>query len=272
MSKLLEGVKLSSAVEHAAFVVTVAEAYDAAPQNDPKAEPYWNALIQHTEKVLFKRLKGSGIKVSFHEDDPYEDDGQPGSAMKFMLYDMVMNHRLMIYSGFSDNHPTFSADENIIFRAVHDFYTHASIRKDFSNQLKAAAREMKLSSWPTIENAGPLLARVKLNSHQFNARGEFNATSDHMRMAPANAAPAIFTEVTGQVCYQTIVGQFPVQKVAILPGFDYRNIGQCRAGSPQQARKEQVMQMLKRGDAEIRLSIQARRSISREELLRPAHK
>ena len=44
-------------------------------------------------------------------------------------------------------------------------------------------------------------------------------------MMPTAALPALFTEIIGQVCYQTSKGSFPVQKVAILKGFDYKNIG-----------------------------------------------
>ena len=44
-------------------------------------------------------------------------------------------------------------------------------------------------------------------------------------MFPPAAWPALFTEIIGQVCYQTSKGSFPTQKVAILKGFDYQNIG-----------------------------------------------
>lgn len=265
---LKEGVKLSSAAQQAAYIVAVAEAYDAAPVHDPKAEPFWKILIRHTQLVLFKRLKGSGVQVTFHEDDPYDQYGD--AAMKFMLYDIVMNNRLKIYSGFSDNHPTFSAEENTIFRAVHDFFTHGTVRKKFTEGLKKAIQELGLKKWPDLEDAGPLLAKVPLPSHQFTARGEFNATSDHMRLAPAAAAPAIFTEVTGQVCYHNLVKDFPEQKVAILPGFDYRQIGKCRAGSAAEQRMQEVIEAIERGDEEIPLKLKARRSISTAELLHSA--
>lgn len=34
-----------------------------------------------------------------------------------------------------------------------------------------------------------------------------------------------YVEVVGQVCYHEVFGGFPTQKVAILKGFDYYNIG-----------------------------------------------
>lgn len=263
---IFEGVKIHSAAHHAAFVLTVAEAYDALPVYDPAAKPHWDALIHHTEKVLFKRLQGSGIEIIFREDDPYVDDGTPGSAMKFMLYDMVMNNRLMIYTGYSDNHPTFTEGENVLLRAVHDFYTHGAIRKGFFEQLKKAAKELKLTSWPPIEKAGELLSKVNLKNRQFSARGEFSATSDHIRLAPKAAAPAAFTEVTGQVSYQTVVGDFPAQKVAVLAGFDYNNIGRCVPGSVPDKRMHELEEMITRGDQTIKLNIKAKPSITREEI------
>jgi hypothetical protein len=260
-----EGVRINSSTKLAAFVVAVAEAYDAAPSYSRKDQKYWNVLIQHTKLTLFKRLKGTGIKVVFQEEDPYDKYGD--AAMKFMMYDIVVNHQLKIYTGFSDNHPTFSEEDNIIFRAVHDFFTHAVIRKNFVAQLKAAANELKIVKLPELDNAGPLLDKVTLHNHAFTARGEFNATSDHIRMAPREAAPAIFTEVTGQVSYYTVVGDFPSQKVAALQGFDYQHIGQCVAGSKAEKRVNEVMQMIESGEQEIALKIKAKPSIKTADLL-----
>jgi hypothetical protein len=272
MIKITEGVKLATVEQQAAYIVTVAEAYDAAKEHDRSADQAWDILIRHTQLILYKRLQGSGIKVTFHADDPYDDRGEPGAAMKFMLYDIVMNKQLKIYSGHSDDHPSFTAQENVVFRAVHDFFTHGTVRKEFSESLKKAARALKLTSWPSVEDASELLSQVRLPSHAFTARGEFNATTDHMRLAPKAAAPAIFTEVTGQVCYHNIVGDFPTQKVAILPGFDYTHIGKCIPGSAADQRMREVMALIKRGDREISLRIRAKQQIATADLLRNARR
>lgn len=260
-----EGVQIKTNTHMAAFIVAVAEAYDAAPVFAPKDRKYWDILIKHTKLTLFKRLQGTNVKVIFEKDDPYDKYGD--AAMKFMMYDIVVNHRLQIYTGFSDNHPTFSENENVIFRAVHDFFTHATVRKSFMGQLKAAAKQLRIAKLPELDKAGPLLELVSLPSHSFTPRGEFNAASDHVRMAPKAAAPAIFTEVTGQVCYFTIVGDFPVQKTAVLHGFDYGNIGKCIRGSQAEARVNEVMALIEQGEDQISLKIKAKPAIKTADLI-----
>jgi hypothetical protein len=273
-ARLDEGVRLNGIEAQAAFIVAVAEAYDAAPDHDRSADAAWQVLIRHTELTLFKRLKGSGIKVIFTEEDPYEIASGANNEMapKVMLYDIVMNKTLKIFSGFSDNHPTFSPEQNVIFRAVHDFFTHGAVRKAFTDGLKKASREMGMQGWPALEDAGPLLSRVRLPSHTFTARGEFNATSNHVKLAPKAAAPAIFTEVTGQVCYYNIVGSFPDQKVAILKGFDYEHIGKCTPGSRAESRVIEIVSAIRRGDDTIPLRIRGKSSISTEDLLAAARR
>jgi hypothetical protein len=262
----LEGVNLSSRERQAAFILTVAEAYDAAPNYDPKAEQCWKALMINTQMVLFKRLQGTGIKVILSEADPYKDSDTT-SAIKFMLYDMIMNKTLRVYTGFSNAHPTFTEEQNIIFRAVHDFFTHGSLRKKFLEGLKLAAKKSKITNWPMINDAGPLLNLVSLPSHAFTPRGEFNATSSHIRLAPKLAAPAIFTEVVGQVCYNEVVGRFPVQKVAILKGFDYQNIGVCIAGSFVEHRLTEILGLLTQGVENVSSTIQGMAEVSTKHLL-----
>lgn len=263
---IVEGVDIKSTNYQAAYMVAVAEAYHRAPQLDPSAKAIWDNLAEHTREVLFKRMKGSGIDIQFVPDDPYEI-GSPEDSVKYLLYDIVINKRMMVYTGFSDNHPTFSYDDNIMFRAVHDFFAHASVRKAFSASMSKAAKSMKLAAWPALEDAGDLLSQVRLPSHMFNARGEFNSASEHVRLAPKEAAPALFTEIVGQVCFQVICGNFPVQKVAILKGFDYQNIGRC-SGEPER-RLQEVLAAIEGGEEEIALAL-PRKSISVRELVNSA--
>ena len=45
-------------------------------------------------------------------------------------------------------------------------------------------------------------------------------------MVPKDAVPAIFTEVVGQASIAVTSGSFPSkQKIAVLKGFDYYNVG-----------------------------------------------
>jgi hypothetical protein len=97
---------------------------------------------------------------------------------------------LKIYKGES-NHPYFSDKDNWIFRAVHDYYTH-----------------------------------IATHTENFDLRGEVRAYNTHMKLVPPMARPALFTELIGQVCFAIKYGNFPKQKMALLPGFDYEVVGQ----------------------------------------------
>ncbi len=181
-SELNEGVKLGSTERQAAYMVAVAEAYDAAPAHDPAATDLGQGLADHTRDVLFRRLEGSGIDVQFVENDPYEI-GSPEDSVKYLLYDIVKNKRMMVYTGFSDNHPVFSFDDNVMFRAVHDFFAHASVRKAFTQSMTEAggARSVHrnhrtgllpshLRIVPRTEGGGA--ARFRLQEHRARQAGE----------------------------------------------------------------------------------------------------
>ncbi len=259
---LQEGVVLSSVEEMAAFAVACAEAYDAAPRHDKSVEEAWNVL---------KRVKGAGIKVLYVPDDPYNDFGSdPKTILRAMLYDIIANKRLLIYSGHSDDHPNFSSDENVIFKTIHDCFTHGTLLKTFRKNLEAIAPELLDGERkPTREELAKIIPNVSLTKggnrgHRFALRGELNSLSTHIRIAPKAAAPALFTEVAGQA----IVGDFPVQKVAVLDGFDLRKIGQTIPGSQADERKREVMDFLRSQEAVLDLHIKAKRQITREALLK----
>lgn len=115
-------------------------------------------------------------------------DGDPYTSSEQMQKEVAKTKVMKIMKDFS-SHPFFSEEENWQFRAVHDWFSH-------------------------------------ILSHQpFTRKGEIQAYNTHVKMMPAAALPALFTEIIGQVCYQTSKGSFPTQKVAILKGFDYKNIG-----------------------------------------------
>ena len=173
------------------YAKLVADAYEAAPEYDESVLPSYRALIDHAVNKLYPQILGKGIDIQFVEDDPYADRNQ-------MAADVENNKVLKISKLFND-HPVFTAEENLKFRAVHDYYTHIVCNQDFG------------------------------------LKGELKAYNTHARLAPPAALPALFTEVVGQACYAIDRGQvddngdfvpaFGDQKVAELPGFDYREVG-----------------------------------------------
>lgn len=271
---LTEGVALNSLEEHAGFVVAVAEAYEAAPMYEPAAEAAWHVMIRHTIETLMPRIVGSGIKLEFVEDDPYTEGGEdPQMMLRFMLYDIAFNRRLKIWTGASE-HPVFTPQQNVLFRSIHDFYTHGKLMTMFKKNLVAIAPEVAQGKLPTPEQLVHVLPKVSLTKggnqgHGFTARGELSTAARHIRLAPKAAAPCLFTEVVGQVCYNVVTRAHAVQKVAILPGFDFQRIGQTLPGSVADARKREVMQFIQEQgpDALLPLNLSTRKEIKVKLLL-----
>lgn len=179
------------------YAKLVADAYDAAPEYDKSVLPSYRALIEHAVNKLYPQILGKGIDIQFVEDDPYENRNQ-------MAEDVYKNGVLKISKLFN-NHPVFTKEENLKFRAVHDYYTHIVCNQDFG------------------------------------LRGELKAYNTHARLAPPIALPALFTEVVGQACYAIVNGKvddngdfipaFGDQKIAELPGFDYMKVGEVKGRS-----------------------------------------
>lgn len=117
-------------------------------------------------------------------------DGQPYSTAAQMRREVARSGVLFISRDF-DEHPFFSREENLRFRTVHDYVVHI----------------------------------VGKGHPEFGQRGEIRAFNLHRALAPPAAWPALFTEVVGQVCYETVHGRFPAQKVALLDGFDFVEVG-----------------------------------------------
>lgn len=76
---------------------------------------------------------GYGVKVEFQDQDPY-----PNAAA---MMDDVRNHgRLRVWRTTDEQaHPLLSADQNNMFRAVHDFHGHYMSGRDFSRHGEEAA-------------------------------------------------------------------------------------------------------------------------------------
>lgn len=242
-----EAVVIKSPIEMAAYVLTVAELYDAAPVLDQRAAALWQDLARQNDQVLVRKIEAAGVHVEYTADDPYSrytDD--TAMMLRYMLWDMVVNHRLLIYSGHSDNHPAFSARQNVIFRTVHDYFTHGKLRAVFRRQIDAMGLGDRA---PTPEQLREILPAIRLDrpgnvGHDFTVRGELNAFLAHSKLASPKVVPALFTEVVGQVCYLAVVERFPTQKVAILPGLDFRQVGVTLPGSAADRRRRELLALL----------------------------
>jgi len=90
-------------------------------------------------------------------------------------------------------HEVFDVITNAKFRAIHDYMSH--------------------------------IQAIGSRGTEFTLRGELAAYNTHLKTTPKAAVPALFTEVVGQVCTYNITGKFPEQKICLLDGFDYYNVG-----------------------------------------------
>lgn len=161
------------------YAKLVSDAYLKAPVHEPGVDQHWHALIEHFKR-LYKQIT-SKFKIEFTAEDPYPD-------AQTMRQEVLKTKVFKIYTGHNE-HPIFTPKENLIFRAVHDYYTHI------------------------------------IADQPFGLRGEIRAYNTHARLCPPNALPALFTEIVGQACVSIVTGEFPQQKIAILKGFDYKHIG-----------------------------------------------
>ena len=157
----------------------VADAYLDAPSFDESQAWRWKLLIDHVER-LFERIqrRKQGVKVVYVEGQPYADERE--------LQRGVEETGILYVSTDFNTHPIFTPEQNLKFRAVHDYMTH--IARDVT----------------------------------FGLRGEIAAYNTHAKMVPPDAVPALFTEVLGQASTFITKGFFPEQKIAALP-FDYYN-------------------------------------------------
>jgi hypothetical protein len=184
------------------YVILVSNAYNNAKNYDSSVVGHWKAL-NTSNYTLFKRLL-SKVNVVFVTNDQNKvgsinilgkdfkieyikpgDEYQTQSEMKQSFDETGILKISIDYS----THPVFSVADNIVFRTVHDYIVHI------------------------------------LGGHNFGVRGEIAAYNRHAKLAPKEAIPALFTEVVGQVCVTISTGSFPKQKIALLNGFDYQNVG-----------------------------------------------
>ena len=112
----------------------------------------------------------------------------PYESAEELRQDVQQNGVLRI-STLDAEHDVFDPATNAKFRAIHDFMSH-----------------------------------IQRNTN-FDAKGEIASYNAHLQTMPPKSYPALFTEVVGQACTSIVTGAFPEQKIALLSGFDYVNIG-----------------------------------------------
>ena len=128
----------------------------------------------------------SKIDVHFVEEHPYANVKE--------LRDDVFNNQIMKVSTLDAEHDIFDPQTNAKFRTVHDFMSHVQ----------------------AIGSRGT----------DFSLKGEIQSYNTHLKTMPPAAWPALFTEIIGQAStYFYQGGEFGEQKIALLDGFDYENIG-----------------------------------------------
>ena len=188
------------------YVELVAKAYLKAPIFEKKAIPHWEALresnytwfkkalsrVDLTFYTIFESDYNKNRGVIFIEDKKYrlelitpEEEYSSATEMRNSYRE---TNKLRISIDYS-NHPYFNMVDNIVFRTVHDFIVHIQ------------------------------------GDHEFGDKGEMATYNLHAKICPPNARPALFTEIIGQVACAVYTGDFPEQKITVLEGFDYTNVG-----------------------------------------------
>jgi hypothetical protein len=171
------------------FCDTVAQHYDDLPEMQEDQKWRWDKLADHVEK-MYDQIQ-SRVKVEYVDGQPYDDADE--------MVKKVNDTGVMQISKDFNEHPVFNPEQNLKFRAVHDYIVH-------------------------IMNADKGI--------DFSRKGEIKAYNLHRKLAPKDTWPALFSEVAAQACYANSRGEFPDQKVSILPMFDPVNVGDWADGKP----------------------------------------
>jgi hypothetical protein len=134
---------------------------------------------------MFDRIS-SRVDVEFVDYHPYDTAAQ--------LRNSVNKTGVMKVATIDAEHDVFDEMTNAKFRAVHDYMSH--------------------------------IQAIGSRGTEFDLRGELASYNAHVKTMPREAIPALFTEIVGQTCaYHAGGGKFPEQKICLLDGFDYYNLG-----------------------------------------------
>jgi hypothetical protein len=165
----------------------IGDAYGRLPSFDAGALPAYRAMREETGRQFDHMTKprskgGLGLDVEITKGDPYGSDGDINKIFSELHHDVRENNRIQALSTkTTGGHPFFSNDENDMFRAVHDVYGH-------------------LGSGRGVDH-----------------NGEEAAFQKHAQMFSPLARQAMATETRGQNSHLRLHGDFPEQKVALLP-------------------------------------------------------
>lgn len=216
------------------FMTRLAKAYEALPESvDPATAEgkrtirAYDALRKEVAEQYDHLTKaesegGMGIKVIFTEDDPYADAAE-------MMADVVNNKTLKVFGGGTAPHDLLPQEDNLKFRAVHDFFGHL------------------------------------MSGNRFDRHGEEIAWLNHSQMFSDTARPAMTTETRGQNSWLNYAAEnvakkargeapdFPVQKAALLPEeFTRKGTAYVPAGSASPERVAQIKREVAPLDAELK--------------------
>ncbi|SES41819.1 crotonobetainyl-CoA--carnitine CoA-transferase [Actinokineospora terrae] len=180
------------------FCRRVARHHDQAPPRAEVGDAY--RVLCREDLAQYAAIRAAGIAVR-----PWLGDGQPYADSRALIDQVTRTGVLWLYltrcghgTGTGADHPLLEPSgvevdgeplcHNDILRVVHDLFGHVALRAGF----------------------GP--------------RGEFAATGGHLRLYPAEAWPALFTEQVGQICWYfhgdhlaTGRPRYPEQKVFLYP-------------------------------------------------------
>ena len=205
---LKEGIVVSGN-DLAAYCLVVAEEYINMPMLDKSVIGKWDELIQHNNKMLPRIL--SGVDIIFTATDPYPNQRE-------MMYDILVNKRMKIFKTESDDsHIGMSASDNNTLRAVHDYLGHY---KPLESSFKRFMKDANVKSTKDEK-----FKKLRFSKNSFTVRGEMNTYISHSKLLPDNLKPVLFTEIVGQICTYFTTGNFTDNKVGIMKGIDFDNIG-----------------------------------------------
>lgn len=185
LSQLIERLVLDNWNQYA---LEVAEAYDIAPLYEEESVRHWKILISAVEKQFDQIAKTDARHSGAQRYEIEYVDYQPYKNSKEVINDLIKNKRLLVATEGND-HPVWTPEQNLKFRAVHDIFGH------------------------------------KHGSTSFAFKGEVRAYNQHLKTLPPESYPAMFTEVIGQAAYFNTRRKYPVQKITVLNEFDFVNIG-----------------------------------------------
>ena len=130
----------------------------------------------------------SRVDIQFVDYHAYENAQQ--------LRNDVKQNGVMRVATIDAEHDIFDESTNAKFRAIHDYMAH--------------------------------IQAIGSRGTEFTLIGEIQSYNVHLKTLPPEAAPALFTEIVGQVSAYYQLGRFAEQKICLLDNFDYYDIGKVK--------------------------------------------